>query len=72
MANLYELFLKSDATQVEINPFAETSEDLGSNQIHTKLHILFGWHVEWKFILNLHVYAYIIHHTYSLLRGCQD
>ena len=26
MANLYTLFLKSDATQVEINPFAETQE----------------------------------------------
>lgn len=26
MANLYELFVKSDATQVEINPFAETPD----------------------------------------------
>lgn len=29
MAGLYELFLKTDATQVEINPFAETPEGEG-------------------------------------------
>lgn len=30
MAALYELFMKSDATQVEINPFAETPEGDGA------------------------------------------
>lgn len=30
MAALYDLFLKTDATQVEINPFAETPEGQGS------------------------------------------
>lgn len=31
MKKLYELFLKIDATQVEVNPFGETPEGQGKN-----------------------------------------
>lgn len=40
MANLYDLFLKSDATQVEINPFAETTENLGKKKLTPNLNTL--------------------------------
>ena len=33
---LYELFLKVDATQVEINPLAETSDNRGSSSFYFK------------------------------------
>jgi succinyl-CoA synthetase beta subunit len=34
MKNLFDLFIKSDATQVEINPFVETPEKQGTYYFH--------------------------------------
>lgn len=34
---LYELFLKVDATQVEINPFVETDDGRGANFFEFKI-----------------------------------
>ena len=33
MAHLYDLFIKTDATQVEVNPFAETTDGKGTHTI---------------------------------------